>query len=101
MGYGAAGTGIGKDLGFREITPQCEPGPDFEACRQETIVEGSAVVLVVVAAVVLVGSTCWLVLLELSPHSSVFALTAETKLNQQLASHTSGSHWCATGGVTS
>ena len=54
MGYGAAGTGIGKDLGFREIVPQCEPGPDFEACRQETIVEGSAVVLVVVAAVVLV-----------------------------------------------
>ena len=45
MGYGAAGTGIGKDLGFREIVPQCEPGPDFEACRQETIVEGSAVVL--------------------------------------------------------
>ena len=54
MGYGAAGTGIGRDLGFREIVPQCEPGPDFEACRQETIVEGSAVVLV--------GSTCWLVL---------------------------------------
>ena len=42
MGYGAAGNGIGKDLGFREIVPQCEPGPDFEACRQETIVEGSA-----------------------------------------------------------
>ena len=42
-----------------------------------------------------------LVLLELSRLASVFDLTAKTKLNQQPASHTSGSHWCATGGITS
>ena len=77
MGYGAAGTGIGKDLGFREIVPQCEPGPDFEACRQETIVEGSAVVLVVVAAVVLVVSTCWLVL---SGRWSLMLISLEQKI---------------------
>ena len=77
MGYGAAGTGIGKDLGFREIIPQCEPGPDFEACRQETIVEVSAVVLVVVAAVVLVGSTCWLVL---SGRWSLMLISLEQKI---------------------
>ena len=69
MGYGAAGTGIGRDLGFREIVPQCEPGPDFEACRQETIVEGSAVVLV--------GSTCWLVL---SGRWSLMLISIEQKI---------------------
>ena len=62
MGFNAGGAGGLGNQGFREIVPQCEPGPDFEACRQETIVEASAVVLVVVAAVVLIGSTCWLVL---------------------------------------
>ena len=62
MGFNAGGAGGVGNQGFREIVPQCEPGPDFEACRQETIVEASAVVLVVVAAVVLIGSTCWLVL---------------------------------------
>ena len=77
MVYGTAGTGIGKDLGFIEIVPQCEPGPDLEACRQETIVEGSAVVLVVVAAVVLVGSTCWLVL---SGRWSLMLISIEQKI---------------------
>ena len=62
MGFNAGGAGGLGNQGFREIVPQCEPGPDFEACRQETIVEALAVVLVVVAAVVLIGSTCWLVL---------------------------------------
>ena len=62
MGFNAGGAGGVGNQGFREIVPQCEPGPDFEACRQETIVEASAVVLVVVAAVVFIGSTCWLVL---------------------------------------
>ena len=62
MGFNAGGAGGLGNQGFREIVPQCEPGPDFEACRQETIVEASAVVLVVVAAMVLIGSTCWLVL---------------------------------------
>ena len=61
MGYGAGGTG-GRDLGFREIVPQYEPGPDFEACRQEIIFQSSAITLVILVTVVLVGSTCWLVL---------------------------------------
>ena len=77
MGYDTAGTGIGRDLGFREIVPQCEPGPDFEACRQETIVDASAVVLVVVAAVVLVGSSCWLVL---SGRWSLMLISIEQKI---------------------
>ena len=58
MGFGAGGTAAGGNRGFREIVPQCEPGPDFEACRQETMVGASLVTLFVVAVVVLVGSTC-------------------------------------------
>ena len=77
MGFNAGGAGGLGNQGFREIVPQCEPGPDFEACRQETIVEGSAVVLVVVAAVVLVGSTCWLVL---SGRWSLMLISLEQKI---------------------
>ena len=61
MGYGAGGTGGGRDLGFENVPP-CEPDPDFEAYRQEIIVEASAITLVVVVAVVLAGAACWLVL---------------------------------------
>ena len=77
MGYGAGGTGGGRDLGFRKIVPQCEPGPDYEACRHETIVGVSVVVLVVVAAVVLVGSTSWLVL---SGRWSLMLISLEQKI---------------------
>ena len=77
MGYGVSGAGGVGDQGFKEIVPQCEQGPDFEACRQETIVEASAVVLVVVAAVVLVGSSCWLVL---SGRWSLILISLEQKI---------------------
>ena len=77
MGYGVAGAGGVGDQGFKEIVPQCEPGPDFEACRQETIVDTSAVVLVLVAAVVLVGSSCWLVL---SGRWSLILISLEQKI---------------------
>ena len=77
MGFNAGGAGGLGNQGFREIVPQCEPGPDFEACRQETIVDASAAVLVVVAAVVLVGSSCWLVL---SGRWSLILISLEQKI---------------------
>ena len=58
MGFAAGDTAAGGNRGFREIVPQCEPGPDIEACRLVTIVGTSVVTLFVVAVVVLVGCTC-------------------------------------------
>ena len=77
MGYGVGGAGGVGDQGFREIVPPCEPGPDFEACRQEIIFQASLITLVVVTAVVLVGSTCWLVL---SGRWSLILISLEQKI---------------------
>ena len=41
MAYGGgAVTGNQGGQGFREIVPRCEPGPDFEACRRDLLIEG-------------------------------------------------------------
>ena len=57
MGYGG-GTASGSragDQGFREIRPRCKPGPDFEACRRDLLIEGAGLTVWVVATIAVVG----------------------------------------------
>ena len=63
MAYGGrAVTGNQGGQGFREIVPRCEPGPDFEACRHDLLIEWSGLTLWVVATLAFTGAACWLVL---------------------------------------
>ena len=63
MAYGGgAVTGNQGGQGFREIVPRCEPGPDFEACRRDLLIEGTGLTLWVVATLAFTGAACWLVL---------------------------------------
>ena len=63
MAYGG-GAVSGKQGGqrFREIVPRCKPGPHFEACRRELLIEGAGYTFWVVAAFAVVGGACWFVL---------------------------------------
>ena len=63
MAYGGgAVSGKQGGQGFREIVPRCEPGPDFEACRRDLLIEGAGLTLWVVATLAVTGVACWLVL---------------------------------------
>ena len=63
MAYGGgAVSGKQGNQGFREIVPRCKPGPDFEACRRDLLIEGAGLMLWVVATLAVTGVACWLVL---------------------------------------
>ena len=79
MGYGG-GTASGRrtgDQGFREIIPRCKPGPDFEACRRDLLIEGAGLTVWVVATFAVVGGACWFVL---SGRCSLVLIQIEQKI---------------------
>ena len=62
MAYG----GVPLTGGVRKIVPICQPGQDIEACRRDLLEKtgepGSLPALFFVAALAIIGDTCWFVL---------------------------------------
>ena len=79
MVYGAGGGGGGFQ-GFTEIVPRCKPGPDFEACRRDLLIEGAGLILWLVLTLSVVGGACWFVL---SGRWSVMLIELEQKIRSR------------------
>ena len=75
-----AGGGGGGFQGFREIVPRCKPGPDFEACRRDLLIEGAGLILWLGLTLSVVGGACWFVL---SGRWSVMLIELEKKIRSR------------------
>ena len=75
-----AGGGGGGFQGFTEIDPRCKPGPDFEACRRDLLIEGAGLILWLVLTLSVVGGACWFVL---SGRWSVMLIELEQKIRSR------------------
>ena len=79
MVYRAGGGGSGFQ-GFTEIVPRCKPGPEFEACRRDLLIEGAGLILWLVLTLSVVGGACWFVL---SGRWSVMLIELEQKIRSR------------------